>query len=150
MISVVRGLYSRLGLLWSAAHIRLYRWSGGRLGATFRGCRVLLLTTTGRRTGSSRTTPVFFVEDGDRFALAGSNGGNARHPGWVLNLRGNPWAKVELEGSTLTVRAREASGGERARLWSMLAAMYPSYDAYQRRTERQIPVIVLERADGEG
>ena len=125
------------------AHIALYRRTGGKLGGRDRGSPVLLLTTTGRRSGQPRTTPVLHVSDGDRKVVVASYLGAAHHPAWYHNLLAQPEVTVQAGSSVRTMRAEVADAAERARLWLSLVAMYPTYDAYQAKTERQIPVVVL-------
>lgn len=128
------------------AHRLVYRASGGRVLGRVAGMPVLLLTTTGRRTGAARTTPLTYFRDGDDLLVVGSNGGEERAPGWLLNLRAHPAATVTIGRERHEVTARIADAGERARLWPAIVATYPGYAAYERRTTRPIPVVVLERA----
>ena len=128
----------------------LFRATGGKIGGRMLGCPVLLLVATGRKTGRERTTPLLYLEDGDRQVIVASNGGAAKSPVWWLNLKANPEAKVEVTGRKAGVRAREARGEEKARLWERLVRMYPSYRSYQEKTDREIPVIVLETAGSGG
>jgi deazaflavin-dependent oxidoreductase (nitroreductase family) len=130
--------------VFSALNTFLYRASGGRVGGTFRGAPVLLLTTTGRRSGKRRTLPLLYVEDGDRLALIASKGGAPEHPAWYRNLSANPDVEVEVGRTQRHMRARTAYGEERARLWERAVAMYAPYADYQEKTEREIPVVVLE------
>jgi len=134
-------------LLFSAfvkAHAALYRASGGRLGGRLRkGAPVLLLTTTGRKTGRRRTTPLLYVEEGDRYVVVASAGGAPSHPAWYLNLRGNPAATIQVGGRKLAVTAETAGLEERALLWQRLTQMWPQYDDYQAKTGREIPVVIL-------
>jgi deazaflavin-dependent oxidoreductase (nitroreductase family) len=133
----------------SRVHVALYRASGGRLGGRFRGnAPVLLLTTTGRKSGKRRTTPLLSVEDGGRFVTIASAGGAPRHPAWYLNLLADPAATIQLGRRTIAVRARTASPDERARLWALATELYPPYDAYQAKTSREIPVVILTPAAG--
>jgi len=104
---------------------------------------VLLLTTTGRRSGKERTTPLTFFRDGTHFVVIASNGGADRPPDWSLNLQQTPRAVVEIGTDRLVVEARSASEQERERLWAMVTATYAGYARYQERTPRRIPVIVL-------
>jgi len=125
-------------------HVALYRASGGRLGGRLRkGVPVLLLTTTGRKTGRRRTTPLLYVEEGDRYAVVASAGGAPSHPAWYLNLRSNPAATIQVGGRQLAVTAETAGLEERARLWPGLTRMWPQYDDYQAKTRREIPVVIL-------
>ena len=124
------------------AHATVYRVTGGKIGGWIMG-PVLLLTTTGRKTGKQRTSPLLYLQDGENMAIVGSNGGATRHPAWWLNLLANPEAGVEIGSRKLRVRAGEAKGEEKSRLWARLVEMYPSYEDYQKRTTREIPVVVL-------
>jgi deazaflavin-dependent oxidoreductase (nitroreductase family) len=128
-------------------HSLLYRASGGRLGARIAGSPVLVLVTTGRRSGAERHTPLLYLPDGDDLVIVASNGGTASHPAWWFNLRAEPHAGVILGGRRLPVTASEATGEDRSGLWERLVRMYPGYAGYQRRTDREIPVVRL-RPDG--
>lgn len=128
----------------SVANTWLFRASGGRLGARFlRGAPVLLLTTIGRRSGDKRTAPLIYLRDGERLVLVASKGGMSHHPLWYRNLEANPDVEVELPGEKKAMRASRASDEEKARLWPRLLEVYPDYDDYQARTERNIPVVIL-------
>ncbi len=128
---------------WSAVHEFWYRLTGGVLGGSIMGRRHLLLTTTGRKTGARRTTPLMYLEDGENLVVIASNGGNPRHPNWWLNLEKNPQAEVQLKNQTKRVKAEAATGEERERLWRAVVEVYSGYEGYQKSTERQIPVVVL-------
>ncbi len=127
-------------------HVGLYRLTGGKVGGRFRRSPVLLLTTTGRRSGQPRTTPLLYLDDGERKVVVASNGGADRTPAWYHNLTARPEATVQTAGQVLPMRARVADADERARLWPRLVAMYPSYDDYQAKTERRLPVVILTAA----
>lgn len=122
----------------------LYLKTDGRVGGSMFGTKILLLTNVGRRTGHRRITPLLYVEDGEHFVVVASNAGDDRHPAWWLNLEANPRSRVQVGGDHHDVLAREASGEERARLWPLLDAAYPPYARYRERTERPIPVVILE------
>ena len=126
-----------------AIHRWLYRGSGGKWGQTFFGSPILLLTTTGRRTGQPRTWPLTYLPEGERLIVIASNGGQPNHPAWYLNLQSNPQVSAQLGDQTHTMIAKTAEGAERARLWSRVVEEYPAYAGYQRKTDRQIPVVVL-------
>ncbi len=128
-------------------HTFVYRVTGGRLGGRMVGAPVLLLTTTGRKTGKQRTSPLLYLEDGEDLVIVASNGGAPRHPTWWLNLRADPEASVEIGNRKLRVRAEEASPEEKERLWTRLVAMYGPYESYRRRTDRDIPVVILRPAE---
>ena len=131
--------------LFGAEHVRVYRETGGERGHHWRGTTVLLLTTRGRRSGEPRTTPLIFRDDGDRFVIVASKGGAPEHPGWYENLVADRDATIQVGAEEIAVRARDAQGEERGRLWRRMAEVWPDYESYQRRTDREIPVVVLER-----
>lgn len=131
-------------------HVSLFRATDGRIGGRMVGSPVLLLVTTGRKTGLKRTTPLLYLDDGGRYAIVASNGGAPKHPVWWLNLRADPEATVEIGGRKARVRATRAQGEERARLWKGLVRMYGPYETYQKRTDREIPVILLEPVEQNG
>jgi deazaflavin-dependent oxidoreductase (nitroreductase family) len=124
-------------------HRELYRRSGGRIAGKVGKVQMLLLTTTGRKSGQPRTTPLNYGVDGDRLVLVASFGGDDRHPQWYKNLEVNPEVTVQIGRETRRMRAADATPEEKPRLWSIMTASYPGYDGYQRRTERDIPVVVL-------
>jgi F420H(2)-dependent quinone reductase len=126
-------------------HLWIYRVSEGKLGKSFFGSPVLLLTTTGRRTGQPRTWPLTYLPEGDRLIIIASNGGQPNHPAWYLNLRATPQVSVQLRDRVRTMIAQTTEGDERARLWSRVVEEYPAYAEYQRKTDRQIPVVVLRQ-----
>lgn len=126
------------------SHVALYRSSGGLLGGWMLA-PVLLLTTTGRHSQQQRTTPLTFFPDGEDFVVIASYGGGARHPDWWLNLVSQPQAEVQVGPFRYAVHAREAEGEARERLWRRVTTWMPIYAYYQSRTERRIPVVVLER-----
>jgi F420H(2)-dependent quinone reductase len=132
--------------VFSRLHVFLYRASGGRIGGRFKAAPVLLLTTTGRKTGKRRTTPLLYAEDAGRYVIIASVGGAPKHPAWYLNLGGKADATIQVGGRTLEVHADTASPDERARLWTLMTRMYPGYDAYQAKTSREIPVVTLTPA----
>lgn len=121
----------------------VYRVSRGRALGTVAGMPVLLLTTTGRRSGRARTTPLTYFRDGADLVVIASNGGADRPPDWWLNLQQGPRAVVEIGTDKLAVTARTASAAERERLWPGITATYSGYAGYQERTTRQIPVVLL-------
>jgi F420H(2)-dependent quinone reductase len=128
--------------LW--VHITLYRLTNGRIGGRFiAGSPILLLTTTGRRTGKQRTRPLAYVRDGDRFVLCASNGGSPRHPAWYHNLRATGRAEIQVGPEQLAVSAKTADPTERSRLFPRFVQMYKGYAGYEHKTSRQIPLVVL-------
>jgi F420H(2)-dependent quinone reductase len=144
--------YSRLshslgatGLRWTGKlNTPLYRLSGGRLGGKVGKAPVLLLTTTGRKSGEKRTAPVVYLRDGDRYVVINTNAGNAKVPAWSLNLAADPEAEVEVGRRKLRVRARVAEGEERADLWRKHIDQYSGFDEYDAELDREPKVIVLD------
>jgi deazaflavin-dependent oxidoreductase (nitroreductase family) len=128
-------------------HVDRYRATDGREGHDWRGAHTLLLTTTGRRSGRPHTSPLIYGRDGDRLLIVASRGGSDAPPAWYLNLAANPEVEVQLLGDRFRARARDATAEEKPALWRTMTAEWPAYDDYQKRTERQIPVVVLERLD---
>jgi deazaflavin-dependent oxidoreductase (nitroreductase family) len=131
---------------WQQEHARRYVATGGQDGHIWEGVPTLLLTTTGRRSGQARTTPLIYGRDGERYLIVASRGGAPTHPAWYENLSAQPEVQVQVMADRFKARARTASAAERATLWKTMAAIWPPYDEYQARTARQIPVVVLERA----
>jgi F420H(2)-dependent quinone reductase len=127
-----------------ALHRDLYRLSGGRAGSRIWGLPIVLLTTTGRRTGRPRTVPLCSLQRAESFVVIASYGGLDRSPAWWLNLQSDPRASVQLGSTTRAVRARETTGAERAALWAEVTRVAPGYLGYERRTSRRIPVVVLD------
>jgi len=130
--------------LFYAVHRAIYRLSGGRIFIRSLGCPVVLLTTTGRKSGQPRTAPVFGFQEGQSIVVVPSNAGKERDPAWYLNLRANPQAQVQLGREILRVKAREATAEERERLWPFLVSRYGGYEVYRKRTDRQFPVLILD------
>ena len=135
---------------WLLALItRVQRWlylkSNGAIGARFFGMCMLLLTNVGRRTGHQRIAPLLYIDDGDHWVVVASNAGDARHPAWWLNLQANPRARIQVRDQHHDVVARQATREEAERLWPPLQRSYRFYRQYQHRTEREIPVVILER-----
>jgi deazaflavin-dependent oxidoreductase (nitroreductase family) len=124
-------------------HVRRYQETDGEVGYMWNGATTLLLTTTGRRTGRARTTPLIFARDGDDYLVVASMGGAPQHPNWYENLTADADAHIQVRGEHLEVRARTAAEDEKSRLWGIVAAQWPNYDVYQSRTTRVIPVVVL-------
>src|SRR3972149_319910 len=128
---------------WSAMHEFWYRLSGGITGGRFGRIRMLLLTTTGRKSGRRRTTPLLYLEDGDRLVGIASNGGNPTPPAWWLTLKSDPRAEVQVGRERRAVTAEEAEGEERQRLWRAVVDVNRGYEGDQRGTSRRIPGGVL-------
>jgi deazaflavin-dependent oxidoreductase (nitroreductase family) len=125
-------------------HTFLYRLTKGRLGGKMMDFDVLLLTTTGRKSGREHTLPLGFISDNGNYVICASNGGAAKHPTWYLNLTSNPQVTVEVKDKKITATAETATGEERTRLWNALIAASPSYKNYETRTSREIPMVVLK------
>ena len=135
-----------MSFLFGEEHVRRYRETDGEEGHVWReGATILLLTTKGRKTGLDRTVPLIYDWDGENPVIVASKGGAPDHPGWFKNLVKTPAAEVQVLGEHIPVRAREAEGEDRARLWSLMNRMWPQYEEYQAKTGRRIPVVVLER-----
>jgi F420H(2)-dependent quinone reductase len=132
--------------LLTGVNVILYRMTGGRLGGKVAGAPVLLLDHVGRKSGRRRTTPLLYMADGADLVIVGSRGGSDASPAWWLNLQASPATTVQVRRERRSVVARQATTDERAQLWPGLTAMYSDYDVYQRRTERELPVIVLSPA----
>jgi deazaflavin-dependent oxidoreductase (nitroreductase family) len=135
--------------LWNVGtrgHVRIYKLTGGRIGGRSMGAPVTLVESVGRRSGKRRTHPLICREDGENLIIVASKGGIDKHPAWYLNLMANPETNAWWQGKKRRVRAREASDSERERLWPLMVETYKPYASYQRRTERQIPVLILEPA----
>jgi deazaflavin-dependent oxidoreductase (nitroreductase family) len=133
------------GLRWTGKlNVPLYRASGGRIGGRVNRAPVLLLTTTGRRSGQRRTAPVVYLADGENVVVINTNAGNAKTPAWSLNLKANPEAEVERGRQRYGVCARFAEGEERAELWRRHNEQYAGFDDYQEKLGREASVIVLE------
>lgn len=132
--------------LFTGATVKAYRLTGGRVGGKMTGAPVLLLDHVGRKSGKHRTTPLIYLAEGDDLAIVASRGGSDATPAWWLNLQASPATTVQVGRERRDVVARQATPEERARLWPGLTAIYPDYDVYETRTEREIPVIVLAPA----
>ena len=136
--------------LGSGMHAGVYRATGGKLFGRMGKSPILLLNTVGRKSGKKRTSPLLYVMDGDDFVVIASKGGAATHPAWYLNLMANPEATVEIGDREVQVEAEVADPEEKPRLWQKMVEMYPTYDDYQRKTEREIPLLLLRPVEGEG
>jgi deazaflavin-dependent oxidoreductase (nitroreductase family) len=131
--------------IFGDSHVRAYRESKGERGYIWNGAPILLLTTKGRKSGQMRTTPLIFVRDGDDVAVVASKGGAPEHPDWYQNLEAEPRVEVQVKGDVFKARARTATGEERRRLWDEAVRTWPQYEDYSKATDREIPVVVLER-----
>ena len=151
--STERDLSGPARLAWklgSGTHAGVYRATGGKLFGRMGKSPILLLNTVGRKSGKKRTSPLLYAMDGEDFVIIASKGGASAHPAWYLNLMANPEATVEIEDREVRVRAEEADSEEKSRLWQKMVEMYPAYDAYQEKTEREIPLLVLRPVERGG
>ena len=132
--------------LFGEEHVKRYRETDGEVGHIWKnGSTVLILTTEGRRSGEQRSTPLIYGRSGDDYLIVASVGGRDEPPAWYRNLQQNPEVQVQVMGDRFDVRARNATAEEKPEMWKTMTAQWPDYDAYQRRTEREIPVVVLEK-----
>jgi deazaflavin-dependent oxidoreductase (nitroreductase family) len=131
--------------LFGAEHIRRYRETDGEVGYLWNGVPTLVLTTTARKSGQKRDSALICGSHGDDYVVIASQAGAPTHPLWYLNLRDDPRVEVQVLGDRFAATARTAEGEERQRLWKMMTDAWPSYDVYQSRTDRTIPLVVLER-----
>ena len=127
-------------------HVERYVETGGEEGHDWEGATVLILTATGRKSGEERSTPLIYQPHGGDYLVVASNGGADEPPAWYLNLQEDPQITVQVKDDRFAARARTASAHEKPELWRTMTAVWPSYDEYQQQTEREIPVVVLERA----
>ena len=130
---------------WVKEHINRYVESNGESGHIWKGVTTLLLTARGRRSGKLYRTALIYGQDGDNYIIVASKGGAAEHPEWYRNLTANPDVEVQVMGDRFAARARTATDKERPRLWELMASIWPAYNDYQKKTSRQIPIVVLER-----
>jgi F420H(2)-dependent quinone reductase len=129
-----------------AIYVFLYRLTGGKFGGRVQGLRVLLLTTTGRKTGKKRTTPLGYFEHDGGYIIIGSNAGSDAHPAWFHNLKGNPHATVEVDDRQFEASAEIVGPDGRGQLWTRLIAVAPAYANYAHKTSREIPLVALRAA----
>jgi len=134
-------------MLFGQEHTDRYKETDGDVGHDWQGTQVLLLTTTGRKTGEERELPLIYGTNGDDYLIVASKGGADQPPAWYLNLKADPNVVVQVKGDRFDAQAREATPEEKADLWSTMTAEWPAYDEYQKKTERDIPIIVLEREE---
>lgn len=131
---------------WVREHLERYLQTDGEDGHIWRGVPTLLLTTTGRKSGEPYTTPLIYGEDAGRYVVVASRGGAPSHPQWYRNLDANPSVGLQVAAQKFQATARTASPDEKPALWALMTGIYPPYDEYQAATEREIPVVILERA----
>jgi deazaflavin-dependent oxidoreductase (nitroreductase family) len=132
-------------MLFGEEHTRKYKETGGQEGHDWQGTQTLLLTTKGRKSGEPRELPLIYGKSGDDYLIVASKGGADKPPAWYVNLRDKPEVDVQVRGDRFHARARTATDDEKPRLWSEMVGHWPAYDEYQRKTDREIPVVVLER-----
>jgi deazaflavin-dependent oxidoreductase (nitroreductase family) len=133
-------------MLYGKAHVDRYVETDGEEGFTWRnGTEILVLTTKGRKTGEERSNALIFGRHGDDLLVVGSKGGSPAPPQWYLNLEANPEVHVQVKGDRFVAHARTASPVEKPELWKIMTSVWPDYDSYQKRTSREIPVVVLTR-----
>jgi deazaflavin-dependent oxidoreductase (nitroreductase family) len=133
-------------MMFGQEHVKRYVETDGAEGHDWQGVSALILTTTGRRSGESRSTPLIYGEHGQDYVVVASKGGAPEHPAWYLNLVEQPEVTVQVRGDRFAARARTATPEEKPELWRLMAGIWPPYDDYQRNTNREIQVVVLERA----
>ena len=134
-------------MLFGQEHVRRYLETDGAEGHDWQGTTVLILTTTGRHSGEPRSTPLIYGKHGEDHMVVASKGGAEEHPAWYLNLSEEPEVSVQVRGDRFKARARTATAEEKPDLWRMMSDRWPAYDEYQRKTGRDIPVVVLEREE---
>jgi deazaflavin-dependent oxidoreductase (nitroreductase family) len=132
-------------MLFGKEHVKRYVETDGEEGHDWEGTTTLILTTTGRKTGQSRSNPLIYLRYGDDVLVVASKGGDDQPPAWYLNLQAEPEVQVQVKGDRYTARARTATPEEKPEMWRTMTVAWPAYDEYQQKTDREIPVIVLER-----
>jgi deazaflavin-dependent oxidoreductase (nitroreductase family) len=133
-------------MLFGEEHVQRYEETDGAVGHEWQGTKTLVLTTTGRRSGAERRNALIYGQHGDDYLVVASKGGADDPPAWYLNLQANPEVQIQVLGDRFTARARTATPEEKPALWRTMTAEWPAYDEYQQKTEREIPVVILERA----
>jgi deazaflavin-dependent oxidoreductase (nitroreductase family) len=129
---------------WVKSHIKTYVESDGKKGHLWRGLPTLLLTTQGRKSGKLRRTALIYGQDGKNYLLVASNGGDPNHPAWYLNLSANPEVELQVGTEKFKARARTANATEKPKLWKIMSKIFPTYDRYQAKAGREIPLVILE------
>ena len=133
-------------MLFGEEHVRRYQETDGEVGHDWQGTQTLILTTTGRKSGEPRSTPLIYGQRNGDYLVVASKGGAPAPPAWYLNLESNPEVQVQVKGDRFTARARTATPDEKPELWQTMVGHWPAYEDYQEKTDREIPVVVLERA----
>jgi deazaflavin-dependent oxidoreductase (nitroreductase family) len=131
-------------MLFGQEHVDRYLATNGEEGHDWQGTHTLILTTTGRRSGEQRQHPLIYGRHGDDYLVVASKGGTPEHPAWYLNLDANPEVGIQVKDKKMRARARTATPEEKPELWSIMTEQWPAYDSYQEKTDREIPVVVLE------
>lgn len=135
-------------MLFGKEHIERYEATDGQEGHDWQaGTKTLILTTTGAKSGEPRKAPLIYAEHDGDYLIVASKGGDPKPPAWYVNLQKNPDAEVQVWGEKIPVKARDATSEEKPELWKIMTAEWPDYDTYQTKTDREIPVVVLERTD---
>ena len=132
-------------MLFGQEHVDRYRATDGEEGHEWQGTHTLLLTTTGRKSGEKRTTPLIYDPVGDAYAIVASKGGADEPPAWYLNLEADPRVEVQVKSDRFNARARTANAEEKAKIWPQMVEQWPAYEEYQASTDRDIPIVLLER-----
>jgi deazaflavin-dependent oxidoreductase (nitroreductase family) len=135
-------------MLFGREHVSRYVETDGREGHEWNGVRTLILTTTGRKSGRKISTPLIYGRHGDDYLVVASKGGADQPPAWYLNLQADPEAEVQVLEDKFPARARTATADEKPALWRQMTEIWPDYSNYQRKTDRSIPVVILERQPG--
>jgi deazaflavin-dependent oxidoreductase (nitroreductase family) len=130
--------------LFMSFHVLIYRLTNGKVMGSLNGMQLLLLDTVGRKSGKARTNPLMYIRDGDDYVITASAGGAEKNPGWYYNLRANPRTSIQVLDRKFPVTATEASPAERTRLWAKLVAQAPQFKAYETKTRRTIPMMILK------
>ncbi|MEO6887251.1 MAG: nitroreductase family deazaflavin-dependent oxidoreductase [Jatrophihabitantaceae bacterium] len=133
-------------MLFGQEHVDAYRASGGAQGYDWRGTTILLLTTTGRKSGQERTSALIYRDYEDAYLIVASKGGADAPPAWFVNLSADPHVQVQIKGERFAATARVATAEEKPAMWQHMTEVWPDYDEYQTKTEREIPIVVLERS----
>jgi len=129
--------------LFGDEHVRQYEATAGKVGHDWNGTSVLILQTTGRKSGQPRKFPLIYGRDGSDYVIVASKGGAPEHPGWYKNLLAHPAATIQVRGELIAVTARVGTAEDKRRVWPVMTAQWPDYDEYQRKTSRDIPVVLL-------
>jgi deazaflavin-dependent oxidoreductase (nitroreductase family) len=132
-------------MLFGEEHTRKYKETGGQEGHDWQGTQTLLLTTKGRKSGEPRELPLIYGKSGDDYLIVASKGGADTPPAWYLNIEADPDVELQVWDDRFPAKARVATPEEKAEMWKTMTAEWPAYDDYQKKTDREIPIIVLER-----